>query len=35
MITSRVSLRDVVDKGFQALFNHRDEHCKIIVDVQE
>ncbi|KAJ5388793.1 hypothetical protein N7509_011334 [Penicillium cosmopolitanum] len=35
MITSRVSLRDVVDKGFQALLDHRDEHCKIIVDVQE
>ncbi|KAJ5982975.1 hypothetical protein N7481_005074 [Penicillium waksmanii] len=35
MITSRVPLRDVVDQGFRALLDHRDEHCKIIVDVQE
>jgi hypothetical protein len=35
MITGRVPLRDAVDKGILALLNHRDEHCKILVDVQE
>lgn len=34
MITSKVRLRDVIDQGFEALLNHRDEHCKVIVDVQ-
>lgn len=34
MITSRVALDEVVDKGFKALLEHRDEHCKIVVDVQ-
>ena len=34
MITSRITLDEVVDKGFKALLEHRDEHCKILVDVQ-
>ncbi|KAJ9480651.1 hypothetical protein VN97_g12893 [Penicillium thymicola] len=34
MITSRVSLDEVVDKGFKALLENRDQHCKILVDVQ-
>lgn len=34
MITSRIALDEVVDKGFKALLEHRDEHCKILVDVQ-
>ncbi|KAK4942195.1 hypothetical protein LTR66_014730 [Elasticomyces elasticus] len=34
MITSRISLDKVVDKGFKALLEHRDQHCKILVDVQ-
>ncbi|KAJ5159461.1 uncharacterized protein N7482_006465 [Penicillium canariense] len=34
MITARIALSEVVDKGFQALLDHRDQHCKILVDVQ-
>jgi threonine dehydrogenase-like Zn-dependent dehydrogenase len=34
MITSRITLDEVVDKGFKVLLEHRDEHCKILVDVQ-
>lgn len=34
MITSHITLDEVVEKGFQALLEHRDEHCKILVDVQ-
>lgn len=34
MITSRITLDEVVDKGFKALLEHRDKHCKILVDVQ-
>ncbi|KAJ6133850.1 hypothetical protein N7523_000172 [Penicillium sp. IBT 18751x] len=34
MITSCITLDEVVEKGFKALLEHRDEHCKILVDVQ-
>lgn len=34
MITSRITLDEVVEKGFKALLEHKDEHCKILVDVQ-
>lgn len=34
MITSRIALDEVVDKGFKALLEHRDQHCKILVGVQ-
>ncbi|OOG00637.1 hypothetical protein ASPCADRAFT_38429 [Aspergillus carbonarius ITEM 5010] len=34
MITSKIKLDEVVEKGFQALVNDRDSHCKILVDVQ-
>jgi len=34
MITSRIRLDEVVEKGFKALLEHKDEHCKILVDVQ-
>ncbi|KAJ5661356.1 uncharacterized protein N7484_000728 [Penicillium longicatenatum] len=34
MISSRIRLDEVVEKGFKALLEHRDEHCKILVDVQ-
>ncbi|OJI91196.1 hypothetical protein ABZX51_004261 [Aspergillus tubingensis] len=34
MVTSKIKLDDVVEKGFQALLDNRDSHCKILVDVQ-
>ncbi|GLB12173.1 hypothetical protein AtubIFM57258_009453 [Aspergillus tubingensis] len=34
MVTSKIKLDDVVEKGFQALLDDRDSHCKILVDVQ-
>ncbi|KAJ5674426.1 uncharacterized protein N7477_004360 [Penicillium maclennaniae] len=34
MITSCITLDEVVEKGLKALLEHRDEHCKILVDVQ-
>ena len=34
MITSRISLDEMVDKGFKTLLEHRDQHCKILVVVQ-
>ncbi|KAJ6003498.1 hypothetical protein N7451_006045 [Penicillium sp. IBT 35674x] len=34
MITSRITLDEVVEKGFKTLLEHKDEHCKILVDVQ-
>jgi len=34
MITSYISLDQVVDEGFKSLLEHRDKHCKILVDVQ-
>ncbi|RAH42009.1 uncharacterized protein BO95DRAFT_456190 [Aspergillus brunneoviolaceus CBS 621.78] len=34
MVTAKIGLDDVVVKGFEELVNHRDAHCKILVDVQ-
>ncbi|PWY94662.1 alcohol dehydrogenase [Aspergillus sclerotioniger CBS 115572] len=34
MITAKIKLDEVVGKGFQALIDDRDSHCKILVDVQ-
>lgn len=34
MITAKVPLEKVRVDGFQALLKDRDEHCKVIVDVQ-
>ncbi|CAI7668640.1 unnamed protein product [Penicillium pancosmium] len=33
MITSKIGMAEVADKGFRALINHRDQHVKILVDV--
>lgn len=30
MITARVPLDDLVEKGFEALVKHKDQHSKII-----
>jgi threonine dehydrogenase-like Zn-dependent dehydrogenase len=34
MITAKIKLGDAVDKGFQELIDHRDRHCKILIDAQ-
>ncbi|KAJ5160582.1 uncharacterized protein N7482_007586 [Penicillium canariense] len=34
MITAEIKLSDAVDKGFQQLLDHRDQHCKILIDAQ-
>ena len=34
MISSIIRLDEVVERGFKALLEHRDRHCKILVDVQ-
>ncbi|KAJ5772928.1 hypothetical protein N7457_007824 [Penicillium paradoxum] len=34
MVTSTIKLSEVVEKGFKALIEHRDQHCKILVDMQ-
>ncbi|KAJ6034433.1 hypothetical protein N7460_008608 [Penicillium canescens] len=34
MITARISLSEIVGKGFKSLLEHRDQHCKILVKVQ-
>jgi threonine dehydrogenase-like Zn-dependent dehydrogenase len=31
MVTARISLDDVVSKGFEELINHKDDHIKIMV----
>jgi hypothetical protein len=31
MVTSRISLEDVVTKGFKELIENKDEHVKILV----
>ena len=31
MVTARIQLADVVDKGFEELINHKDDHIKIMV----
>lgn len=33
MITSKIRMDEVVEKGFRALINGRDKHMKILVDV--
>lgn len=35
MITGKIRLEEVGEKGFEALVHNRDHHCKILVDVQE
>jgi threonine dehydrogenase-like Zn-dependent dehydrogenase len=34
MITDKIKLDDVVEKGFKTLLTDRDTHCKILVDPQ-
>ncbi|KAJ5178839.1 alcohol dehydrogenase [Penicillium capsulatum] len=34
MITAKIKLSEAVDKGFQELIDHRDQHCKLLIDVQ-
>ncbi|RDW89792.1 uncharacterized protein DSM5745_01567 [Aspergillus mulundensis] len=34
MITDKIKLEDVVEKGFKTLLQDRDTHCKILVDPQ-
>lgn len=31
MVTSRIAVDDIVEKGFKELINHRDDHIKILV----
>lgn len=31
MVTSRISVEDIVAKGFEELVNNKDEHIKILV----
>jgi len=33
MITSKIRLEDVEEKGFKALIGERDKHVKILVDI--
>ena len=35
MVTSRISVEDVVAKGFEELINNKDEHIKILVTPKE
>ncbi|KAE8151762.1 chaperonin 10-like protein [Aspergillus avenaceus] len=34
MITAKVKLTETVEKGFHTLVNDREDHCKIVIDVQ-
>lgn len=34
MITARIKLADAVEKGLRELVDHRDRHCKILIDAQ-
>lgn len=34
MITDKIKLDEVVERGFETLLNDRGEHCKILVDAQ-
>ncbi|KAJ5705854.1 hypothetical protein N7536_001543 [Penicillium majusculum] len=34
MVTLKIMLSEVVEKGFQSLLKNRDEHCKILVDMR-
>lgn len=31
MVTDRISIEDIVSKGFEALVNEKDDHIKILV----
>lgn len=31
MVTARIGLDDIVEKGFQQLIDHKDDHIKIMV----
>lgn len=33
MITSKIAMEDVEEKGFKALIGKRDRHVKILVDI--
>ncbi|PYI33335.1 alcohol dehydrogenase [Aspergillus indologenus CBS 114.80] len=33
MITSKIRMEDIVEKGFEALINEKDKHVKILVDI--
>lgn len=33
MITSKIGMDEVVEKGFRALIKDRDQHVKILVDI--
>lgn len=33
MISSKIRLDETVEKGFKALVEERDRHCKILVDL--
>lgn len=34
MITSKIKLDEVVEKGLKALVGQKESHCKILVDMQ-
>lgn len=34
MVTAKIKLGEAVDKGFRELIDHRDLHCKILIDAQ-
>ncbi|KAE8142428.1 chaperonin 10-like protein [Aspergillus pseudotamarii] len=34
MVTSKIRLNETVERGFQTLVNDREDHCKILIDVQ-
>lgn len=33
MITSKIRMEEIVEKGFEALVNERDKHVKILIDI--
>jgi len=33
MITSKIKLEEVVERGFKELIEHKDKHLKILVEV--
>jgi hypothetical protein len=35
MMTSKIVLEDLVDKGFLALIHDKDNYVKILVDIQQ
>jgi hypothetical protein len=34
MITSKIRMEDVEEKGFKALVNEKDRHVKILIDIE-